>query len=80
MIHYHGLFVPVDVQKSIYYLESASNLNNSYASYLLGMIYMSNYGIEKDVKKSISYLKKASMLENSDAQFQLGVIYYTGKG
>lgn len=73
-----GVYVPKDIEKAIALLKSASD-DNSYASYLLGKIYMTEKGYVNP-SLALKYFGKASDENNPYAQFQIGKMYMYGFG
>jgi len=64
----------------IKYLEQAGELENGYALYELGMIYLEGkYGVRQHIEKGIKYLEQAGELENEHALYELGMISLEGK-
>ena len=67
--------VPLDMEKSIFYLKKASELGNDHATYNLACNYRTGYGsvISKHIPTAIQYLGKVIHL--TTAKYQLATIY-----
>ena len=68
-----------DYRKAINYLEIASQ-ENSYASKLLGKIYLHGQEIQQDYMKAKHYYELSASMNNSGALVKLGKMYFRGKG
>lgn len=67
-------------EKSVYYLELASQQGMHKAQYHLAMKYFSGYGVTQDFKKTIQLLLKAAAQDYPEAQYQLGRMASDGLG
>ena len=60
-----------DIEKSLFWLEMASEQGHARASYMLRLIYEEGYGVERDHDKSVYWLKLAAAQGNPDAKKEL---------
>ncbi|OHT02740.1 hypothetical protein TRFO_30048 [Tritrichomonas foetus] len=68
--------VKYENRKDIQFLIDFASNGNSVCQFLLGMIYMSGYGVEKDKEKSLEWYKMAAEQNQPDALCNLGLYYF----
>ena len=78
LIYYEDIYVPQDIDKSIYYFQLAANKNDSRSQNQLGLIYSEELYVPRDMNKAIHYFTLAANQDNAEAQYNLGVIHYEG--
>ncbi|KAK8843105.1 hypothetical protein M9Y10_025296 [Tritrichomonas musculus] len=72
-------YVPLDVNKAIYYLSFSSNKGDPEAQFNLGVIFSSGQYTTVDISRAIHYYSLAADQNQTDALFNLGLIYHEGK-
>jgi len=72
--------VEKDYAKAIIFYKKASNLNDSSATYKLGLLYKEGEVISRDFSISTRYYQKACIQGSSTGCVQLGSNYFEGKG
>ncbi len=79
---YHDGFdkVNVNYQKSIIYLQEASQLNHVGAATLLGMIYIKGEGGTQNLVTGSDLIVSAAKRGGAEAQYQLALLYKDGRG
>lgn len=68
-----------NVPKALYHLEKSARLENDWAMYTLGMLYLKGEDVQKDIGTAIGYLEKAAERGNASAQYHLGKLYFNGE-
>lgn len=54
-------------------------LDNTYAQYTLGKLYLCGEDVPQDIEKALDYLKASAEQKNEYASYQLGKLYLTGE-
>ncbi|KAL0236440.1 hypothetical protein GEMRC1_003022 [Eukaryota sp. GEM-RC1] len=73
--YYHGIAVPQDESKALYWLDRSSQYKYAEAFFYLGHFYQHGLGTDEDEVKAISFYKKAADLDHPWAMNKIGEIY-----
>ena len=74
IMSYSGLGVEVNLRKAVEYLTESADLENMFAQYQLGRIYLEDNEVH-DIDNAVLYLSKAAEQGNPFAAYTLGKIY-----
>ena len=74
----HGPQKSRDIKTSVIQLKRSSDEGNSYASYILGLLYLSEEGVVKDFKQATKYFQRSSEQGNSEGFNAIGLCYANG--
>ncbi len=79
-MHYHGLGVERDYNKSFsLFLESAKQ-GNSISQFYVGYSYLNGYGVGQNLKEVIKWWKLSAEQGNAEAQYWMGLSHRRGWG
>ncbi len=78
-MNFTGVGTAVDLKKAEAYLQKAAKLNNLYALYGLGKLYLHPDFEGRDIDKAIDYFTKAAEGGLNFAQYKLGKLYLMGE-
>lgn len=69
-----------DINKSLYWYQKASDLNNSTAKERLAKMYLSGDGVDVNKEKAFILMKEAASLGSAPAQVNIGIMFDEGIG
>ncbi|MEQ1837092.1 MAG: tetratricopeptide repeat protein [Candidatus Nitrotoga sp.] len=79
-MYHNGRGIPIDIVKSVDWLQKAALQGEVMAQTLLGWVYRSGEGVPKDAAKAVEWYQKAAAQGDAAAQSGLGEMYRNGEG
>jgi len=77
-IYFLGKEIEKNQSEALRFYQSAADLGNDSALYMMGLFYEGGLGVRKDSQRAFKNYVEAASKGNSDAQFKLGVYFSKG--